>query len=91
MDDRPPASPSCLCCLVPARCRKGRVVPDRLKRLVEMCWAADYQQRPEFTYVVSELAAAVAELPVDPVWGAKKNGGGGGAAAGGGDGCCSVQ
>jgi serine/threonine protein kinase len=67
-------------------------VPARLRKLVEACWAHDFGDRPEFVDVVSELEAALKEMPKDRSVleglgdGNLARGGGGG-----GDGCgCSV-
>ncbi|GFR46936.1 hypothetical protein Agub_g8584 [Astrephomene gubernaculifera] len=42
--------------------RRDQVVPPRLKRLVETCWAADYESRPEFTEVIEMLEEVAKEI-----------------------------
>jgi hypothetical protein len=54
-----------------------RRIPGAVKDLVERCWAADYDSRPEFTEVIAALEAVLRELPRDAP-----------AAEGG---CCSVM
>lgn len=63
--------------------RPGHSVPIRLKALVESCWAADPDARPEFEDVVADLADYSREI--EPDWGeiVRKQEEGGG--------CCSVQ
>eukprot|EP00877_Chromochloris_zofingiensis_P001047 jgi/Chrzof1/10943/Cz05g18050.t1 len=60
--------------------RYSKKVPDRLKQLVERCWSANYDLRPEFTEVVAELEQVLADLPREtPI------------ASHGNSGCCAVQ
>ena len=58
-----------------------RRVPPKLKALIEACWAADYEARPEFLQVIATLEEILKELPPDP-----PVGGGGGLGA-----CCALQ
>lgn len=44
----------------------GHKLPDKLKRLVEQCWAASYEERPEMIQVISTLEEVLRELPPDP-------------------------
>ena len=50
----------------PPPCSFARKIPDKLKQLVEACWAADYEARPEFTDVIKTLEEVLKELPPDP-------------------------
>ncbi|EFJ50688.1 hypothetical protein VOLCADRAFT_88470 [Volvox carteri f. nagariensis] len=45
--------------------RRDQVVPPRLKRMVETCWSADYEARPEFVEVIEMLEEAAKELKPD--------------------------
>ncbi|GIL70021.1 hypothetical protein Vretimale_3301 [Volvox reticuliferus] len=45
--------------------RREQVVPLRLKRLVETCWAADYETRPEFVEIIEMLEEVSKELKPD--------------------------
>lgn len=56
-----------------------RKIPAKLKSLIEACWAADYEMRPEFLQIIGTLEDILKSLPPDPISG---DGGGG---------CCSVQ
>ncbi len=51
----------------------GRALPPKIKQLVERCWAADFEERPEFIEVIKQLEAVLKELPPD-----RKPAGGGG-------------
>ncbi|KAI8477395.1 MAG: protein kinase [Monoraphidium minutum] len=44
----------------------ARRIPDKVKVLVEQCWAADYEARPEFIQVITTLEEVLKELPPDP-------------------------
>ena len=39
-----------------------QIVPDKIKAMVEACWAADHEARPEFEEVVDMLEAFAREL-----------------------------
>lgn len=56
-----------------------QVVPEKIRSLVEMCWAPDPEERPEFDHVVVSLEAILRELTPVITEGQKH------------DGCCSVQ
>lgn len=80
------------------RNRFGNKVPPKLRQLVEQCWAADPEKRPDFNEVVRRLQEVLDELPGGSTkGGVKAAGGAGGAgsagASGGGDNsrCCLVQ
>jgi serine/threonine protein kinase len=69
------------------------LVPARLRKLVEACWAHDFADRPEFVDVIAELEAALRDMPRDRsilegLGDGNKGGGAGGAGCGGGG--CSV-
>ena len=38
-------------------------MPEKLKRLVERCWAADYEERPDFDAIVEQLEEILNGLP----------------------------
>ncbi|KAI8473279.1 MAG: protein kinase [Monoraphidium minutum] len=40
-------------------------LPAKLKHLVEQCWAADYETRPEFTQIIATLQEVLQGLPAD--------------------------
>ncbi|KIY92453.1 protein kinase [Monoraphidium neglectum] len=44
----------------------SRRLPDKLKQLVEACWAADYESRPEFIQIIATLEEVLRDLPQDP-------------------------
>lgn len=44
--------------------RVGHEVPQRLRSLVELCWAADPDMRPEFDEIVVELTECLTSLPI---------------------------
>ncbi|PNW74839.1 hypothetical protein CHLRE_12g507750v5 [Chlamydomonas reinhardtii] len=45
--------------------KHDQVVPARLKRLVETCWSADYESRPEFVEVIEELEQVIKEVKME--------------------------
>lgn len=70
----------CLPSLLPAAPRQHRKVPDALKELVQRCWDADYDKRPEMTEVIEKLQRVLKELPKETPIATRE-----------GEGCCSVQ
>jgi hypothetical protein len=62
--------------LVPADLK---VVPPKIKALVEQCWAADHEQRPEFEEVVEVLESIARDLQPTVSDGVQESG------------CCSLQ
>jgi len=56
---------ACAVCNLCCPCRQRRKVPDALKQLVERCWDADYDKRPEMTEVIEELKKTLAQLPME--------------------------
>lgn len=61
----PPPTPPALLLATPAppgRYIPSQEVPDAIKALVENCWAADPEERPEFNQVVVELEAIAKDL-----------------------------
>lgn len=60
----------------------SQVVPERIKALVESCWAADPDSRPEFEEVVDKLEAICRDIK-PTVTDTTPSGGGGD--------CCIVQ
>ena len=57
-----------------------KVVPDKIKAMVEACWAADHEARPEFEEVVDMLESFAREIKPTVSYGEQKGGG-----------CCSLQ
>ena len=57
-----------------------KVVPDKIKEMVEACWAADHEARPEFEEVVEMLEAYTRDIRPMVSYGEQKGGG-----------CCTVQ
>ena len=41
------------------------MVPPKLKRLVEICWSADYESRPEFIEIIESLEEVSREIKPD--------------------------
>ncbi|KXZ55947.1 hypothetical protein GPECTOR_2g1498 [Gonium pectorale] len=77
--------------------RRDQVIPNRLKRLVETCWAADYESRPEFVEVIEmlediskEIKTELAEPPKRPPSAVQRKEGGPPPVAEEGH-CCSLQ
>jgi hypothetical protein len=54
-------------------------VPQELRSLVERCWAADFDERPEFCEIVDALEAMLATMPPDADEAVR------------GKGCCAIQ
>ncbi len=71
---------------LPAR-RKKRSVPQALRDLVERCWAADYDTRPDFKDVITTLGGILNGMPLDtPISDPSASGSAANSSA-----CCSVQ
>ena len=47
--------------------RSGVVVPRELKKLVEECWAPDFERRPSFPALIKRLEAVLKSLPTAPL------------------------
>ena len=48
-------------------CRMGVAVPGELKKLVEECWAPDFEKRPSFPALIKRLEAILKSLPANAV------------------------
>ncbi|KAG2500845.1 hypothetical protein HYH03_001606 [Edaphochlamys debaryana] len=76
--------------------RHDQVVPAKLKQLVETCWGADYEARPEFTEVIEMLEEVAKETKPDLIELGPKRPGSASAAVksvvpAAAEGCCSLQ
>lgn len=52
-------------CRQGVRCKMGKSWPEELKKLIEACWSAEIDERPDFTEIVPALKAIASLVPAN--------------------------